>query len=96
MLHRLARMLVLHSKRLQNDRIPQNFGHAVVDRHILQGVETGTKIVRCHKDMIGTVAPVPEGVLSGNEFNRRGDEPAGVSDGGEAINGAEVAGNVNR
>lgn len=44
--------------------------------------------------MVGSIAAIPEWKLRRYELNRGGDKSTCVADDGEAINGAEVAGNV--
>lgn len=51
--------------------------------------------MRRNEDMVGAAAAVPKGKLERDKINGGGDEGAGVADGGEAIDGAEVAGDVN-
>lgn len=51
--------------------------------------------MRRDENMVGAAAAVPKGKLERNKINGGGDEGAGVADGGEAIDGAEVAGDVN-
>lgn len=48
------------------------------------------------EDMVGASASVPERVIGGDEFHGGADEGAGVADRREAIDGAEVAGDVDR
>lgn len=48
-----------------------------------------------HENVIGAAAAVPKRKLRRNKTDGGGDERAGMADGGEAINGAEVARNIN-
>lgn len=48
-----------------------------------------------HENMIGATAAVPKRELRRDKINCGGDEGACVADGGEAINGAEVARDIN-
>lgn len=59
-------------------------------------MEARGKIVRCNKDMIGAIGTIPKGKVGGNESNGGGNEGTGMANGGEAIDSAEVARNVNR
>lgn len=49
----------------------------------------------CNEDVVGAPGPVPEGVLRGDELHGGGEQGPSVANSREAINGAEVAGNVN-
>lgn len=50
----------------------------------------------CNEDVVGTKRAIPEGVVCRDKLNSRGCKRASVTNGGEAINGTEIAGNINR
>lgn len=62
---------------------------------IYHGVEARAEVVRGNEDVVRAPGPVPKRVLGGDDVDGGGDEGAGVTDGREAIDRAEVAGDVN-
>lgn len=54
-----------------------------------------TEIMGRDQNVVGAAAAVPERKLGRNKRDGGGDERAGVANGGEAIDGAEVAGDIN-
>lgn len=46
--------------------------------------------------VVGASAPIPERVVGGDDVDGGGDEGTSVSDRREAIDGAEVAGHIDR
>ena len=46
--------------------------------------------------MVGAIGAIPKGIMGGNEGYGGGNERTGMTNGGEAINGAEVTRNINR
>lgn len=58
------------------------------------GVKASSVIVRGDKDVVSAETPIPKRQLGGDMLNRGCQERACMSDGGEAIYGAEVAGHV--
>lgn len=52
--------------------------------------------MRSNKNMVGTIGAIPKGVMRGNVGYGGGNKGTGMANGGEAINGAEVARNINR
>lgn len=61
---------------------------------LYHGMEASSVIVRGNEDMVGPIAAVPEWKLQRNELNRGREKSTCVADGREAINGAEIAGDV--
>lgn len=61
-----------------------------------QSVEARAKIVRGDEDMVSSLRAVPEREVGGNKVDGGGDEGPSVADSREAINGAEIAGHVDR
>jgi len=64
-------------------------------RRTYQRVEARAEIMRGDENMVGAPAPVPERVLRGDEVDCGRDERARVANRGKAIDGAEVARDVN-
>lgn len=59
-------------------------------------MEASTVVVGGNEDMIETVRTVPEGEAPGDEIHGGGNERASMVEGGEAIDGREVTGDVDR
>lgn len=59
-------------------------------------MEASTKIVRGNEHVVGALGPIPKGVLRGEEVDSRGQKRPSVADCWEPINGAEVAGHIDR
>lgn len=57
-------------------------------------MEASTEVVGSDEDVVSSLAPIPESVLGGNELHCRCNERPSVTNRREAINGAEVAGDV--
>ena len=58
-------------------------------------METRAEVVGSDEDVVTSIAAVPERVLSGYEVDGGGNERARVTHRREAVDGAEVARNVN-
>lgn len=57
-------------------------------------MEASTKIVRGDENVVGALGPIPKRVFGGDEVDRGGQKRPSVADGWEAIDGAEVAGDI--
>lgn len=68
---------------------------AFIYAYVYQGMKTRTEIMRGDEDMVGATTAVPERKLRRKLVDGGGDERAGVANGWESINGAEIAGYVN-
>lgn len=60
------------------------------------GVKTSAKIMGSDENMVRTVGTIPEREGRGDEINGGGNKGTSMPDSWEAINGAKIAGNINR
>jgi len=60
------------------------------------GAKARSEVVRSDKDMVGAIGAIPKGVMRGNEGDGGGNEGTSMAYGREAIDGAEIARNINR
>lgn len=83
-----------HENRFQNSEIRRYFDMRNGFLFSNHGVKASSVIVRGDKDVVSAETPIPEWQLGGDMLNRGCQKRACMSDGGEAINRAEVAGHV--
>lgn len=89
-------MLISYTKSLQHYRVSQHPWYPISDCSILHGVEARAKVVCSGEDVVRATSTIPKRVLSRDEVYGLLDEWSGVTNRWKAIDGAEIARNVDR